>query len=98
MSVPFMIFLKIGQSIMPRWKYNVVCFLELKIILISAILKYDNCFSQSHMCKCVKITHYCNLYEKYIPQLGAKIIYISLKVIYLNLYVKLKTYIFGKIT
>ena len=39
-----------------------------------------------------------NLYEKYIPQLGAKIIYIRLKVIYLNLYVKLKTYIFGKIT
>ena len=25
------------------------------------------------MYKCVKITHYCNLYEKYILQLGAKI-------------------------
>ena len=72
MLVPLMIFLKIGQAIMPRWKYNVVCFLNWKLYY-SAILQYSKCFSQSNMYIFVKITHYSNRYEKYIPQLGAKI-------------------------
>ena len=72
MFVPLLIFLKIGQAIMPRWKYNVVCFLNWKLYYW-AILQYSKCFSQSNMYIFVKITHYSNRYEKYIPQLGAKI-------------------------